>query len=853
MTADRQHVRLPLILLGVVFFASHPGQAAEIADAEKLLLAGKYDDTAKLAADELAKPAPSEAWWVLKIRAEIARGKIDAAGQTLALARQQFPTDLGLLLVGYDLFHRTGQDQPAAELEKLIRERTPRTPAERIGVGRFLLARGTDAKEVLDKFYNPVAKAAAPPAPGVTAEPGSVAVAFATAELALGKNDRGFAADTLQKAPKDAARDPHFHYLLARAFAEDDRARATKAIADALAINPHHVESLLFQADHQLDGEKYADTLATLGRAMDVDPGEPRAWALRAVVAHLQNDAAGEAKARQTALTRWPANPEVEHLIGRKLSQDYRFTEGAAYQRQSLEKDRNYQPAKLQLCQDLLRLGQEAEGWKLASEVFTADGYNVVAHNLVTLRDHLASFRTLAGNGILLRMDAKEAELYCPRAMAVLTRARDTLGKKYGVKLDRAVTVEIFPRKQDFAVRTFGMPGADGFLGVCFGPVITANSPASQGKDPSNWEAVLWHEFCHTVTLHKSRNKMPRWLSEGISVYEEAQENPAWGQRLTPRYHEMITGDGLTPLSQLSSAFMNAKSALHVQFAYFESALAVEFLITKFKFEALTQVLDDLGAGLPINESLERRTGSPLAKLDADFAEFARGRAKAVAPEATWDKPELPADADSTAVRGWLDKHPKNFFGLVRLGQRLVREEKWSEAETTLKELQSLFPQYIGAGNAYESLAAVYRHGKDVAKEAAILEELAKYDADALTAFQRLAELAEANADWPTVARNARRMLAVNPLIAAPHRTLAKAAEQLKERDEALAGYRAALQFAPPDAADLHYRLAVLHDLKGERDKARREVLKALEDAPRLREAHKLLLKLTDVPAEKTP
>ena len=133
------------------------------------------------------------------------------------------------------------------------------------------------------------------------------------------------------------------------------------------------------------------------------------------------------------------------------------------------------------------------------------------------------------------------------------SRARKTLGAKYEVTLPEPVIVEIFPQKKEFAVRTFGLPGADGLLGVCFGRVITANSPASQGEHPSNWEAVLWHEFCHVVTLSKTHNKMPRWLSEGISVYEEEQENPAWGDCAEPAaIRAMILGDELTPLSQLS-------------------------------------------------------------------------------------------------------------------------------------------------------------------------------------------------------------------------------------------------------------------------------------------------------------
>ena len=126
------------------------------------------------------------------------------------------------------------------------------------------------------------------------------------------------------------------------------------------------------------------------------------------------------------------------------------------------------------------------------------------------------------------------------RVLELLQQARETLCEKYDVKLEQPIVIEIFPQQKDFAVRTFGMPGVAGFLGVCFGRVITANSPASQGENPANWEAVLWHEFCHVVTLHKTHNKMPRWLSEGISVYEERQADPTWGQSMTPQYREII-------------------------------------------------------------------------------------------------------------------------------------------------------------------------------------------------------------------------------------------------------------------------------------------------------------------------
>ena len=365
-----------------------------------------------------------------------------------------------------------------------------------------------------------------------------------------------------------------------------------------------------------IDGERYTEAEDVLEQVLKVNPHEPRAFANKAVLAHLRDDSEAEAAARQKALARWAANPEVDHLIGRKLSQKYRFAEGAARQKQALVFDRDYLPAKVQLCQDLLRLGDEEEGWRLAAEIFGKDGYNVVAYNLITLRDRLAGFRTLSGDGLVVRMEGREADLYGQRVLALLRRARKTLAERYGVTLEEPVIVEIFPQHKEFAVRTFGLPGADGLLGVCFGRVITANSPASQGEHPSNWEAVLWHEFCHVVTLSKTHNKMPRWLSEGISVYEEGREDPAWATPLDPRFRAMILGDALTPLSRLSSAFLTPKTPLDLQFAYFESALAVDFLVERYGLPAMKGLLDDLGAGMSINESLPRRTKMSLEQLD---------------------------------------------------------------------------------------------------------------------------------------------------------------------------------------------------------------------------------------------
>ena len=194
-------------------------------------------------------------------------------------------------------------------------------------MGRFFLLRGEDARKVLDQCLRRRHASSGP--------------SFSTATTPRPswpstKEDYAVAAETLRKAPKAASDDPRFHFLLARALAAEDRAGSPKELAEALKINPRHVDSLLLQADQLIDGEQYAEAEQTLKQVLDVNPLEPRAWAYRAVLAHLRGDKTGEASARQSALAPWATNPEVDHLIGRKLSQKYRFAEGAALQRQAL-------------------------------------------------------------------------------------------------------------------------------------------------------------------------------------------------------------------------------------------------------------------------------------------------------------------------------------------------------------------------------------------------------------------------------------------------------------------------------------------------------------------------------------
>jgi tetratricopeptide (TPR) repeat protein len=348
------------------------------------------------------------------------------------------------------------------------------------------------------------------------------------------------------------------------------------------------------------------------------------------------------------------------------------------------------------------------------------------------------------------------------------------------------------------------------------------------------------------VTLNLTNNKMPRWLSEGISVYEELQRDPTWGQRMTPQYRRMILTGEMTPVSKLSTAFMSPPSPMHLQFAYYQSSLVVEFLVGRYGFESIKAILADLAKGENINTALVKHAGA-MEKIEKEFDAFARKQAEGLAPGVDWEQPTRAQldPVDPEAVAKWLTKHPNNFWALNLHARHLVAEQKWQEAKAPLTKLISLYPGHVAQDNAYQLLAQVHRSLGEMLLETQVLADLAKQSADAADAYSRLMELGMEQKNWEQVTENGHRYVAVYPLLPAAYWRLGRAGEELGRQEPAIDAYRRLLLLDPADPVDVHYRLAKLLQ-KRDPAAAKRHVLEALADAPRFREGHRLLLTLPE-------
>ena len=70
-----------------------------------------------------------------------------------------------------------------------------------------------------------------------------------------------------------------------------------------------------------------------------------------------------------------------------------------------------------------------------------------------------------------------------------------------------------------------------------------------------NWQPTLWHELAHVVTLQLSNNRVPRWVTEGISVWEERRARPEWGREMDVAFAHAMDKNKVMKLADLNEGF----------------------------------------------------------------------------------------------------------------------------------------------------------------------------------------------------------------------------------------------------------------------------------------------------------
>jgi tetratricopeptide (TPR) repeat protein len=624
---------------------------------------------------------------------------------------------------------------------------------------------------------------------------------------------------------------------LAGAMADINPPAAAAAAMKALEIDPQLDTAQLLLAHLDLDNTRTDAARERLDKILEANPNHLDARALVAAIAYVKGDQAAYEKEVREVLALHPGFGEVYRVVGDLAARNYRFDEAVALTRKATELDPSSAKAFGDLGMHLLRTGDEADARQALERSFSADRFNRVTYNLLLLLDKLDDFTVVEDGDVIVKMHPEEAPVLREYAVPLAKDALKTLSAKYDFTPKGPILIEIFPVHDDFAVRNLGLPGMIGALGACFGRVVTMDSPKARPPGEFSWQATLWHEIAHVITLQMSNQRVPRWLTEGISVYEEAQARPEWGRDMEVPFAAALEQGKALKLTDLNAGFTSPET---IAIAYFQASLLVDHIVKTYGDDKLRALVRSYGEGLEGDEALTKTLGTSMGALQGSFDKALDARFSALRQAL---KPVEGVNLnDPSALRTAVAANPGNFRLNLSLGRSLASAKDPSAFEP-LERAATLVPMATGESSPYLMMADLAIELGDEPRAIRELTTFLSHDHTAIEPARRLAALAEKAGDSRAMALAYERVVSLDPSDAVAHTGLGKLALETKQVDVAIREFKAALALGPADRAGAHCNLGEAYLAKGLAADAKREALAALEIAPTFERAQELLLK----------
>lgn len=589
-----------------------------------------------------------------------------------------------------------------------------------------------------------------------------------------------------------------------------------------------YLGALLLVARVSLENGDYDEAEASLVLAEDIvaDSDWPplEIYALRAsldLLNNVQNDHWTELSlAYNPGYGGIYATPAHFYMITR------RYRDAIDFYQKAVDIQPNLAAAHEELGINLLRDNQMTRARQHLERAYELDPFSPRAVNTLRLMDSYNKFRLVddlpdvdGDVPIILRLHKDESAALAPYAIEL---ARDSIAvftERYGFELREPVVIEMYPDHEDFAVRTAGMPGL-GILGAAFGYVIAMDSPSGRPSHQFQWGTTLWHEMAHVFTLEATDHLVPRWYSEGLSVFEEWRSGPNPGVRIPMSVYIAMKDDLFLPVSELDEGFLRPTYQNQVIVSYMQAGLVCDYIDRHFGEDKLRELLFAYRDGLKTEAAITNVLDVSTDAFDEGFAEF-------IAFEHGYA----------------LDRLDEWSHTQVEISNSIAAEE-WDAVVDLADELIDIIPQYVEPDSPYLALARAHEalDDRDAAIEA--LEVFWKNGGYDPAALKRLANwLVEAGREDDAIDVYWSINL-VDPLDAELHGDIGDLLLAAGRPEEALREFDVAVSLQPHDMATAWYRLAQAQHELGNTEQSQMHLLQALDVAPNFRPAQRLLLKL---------
>ncbi len=615
--------------------------------------------------------------------------------------------------------------------------------------------------------------------------------------------------------------------------------KAREWVAEVIQADPELVEAYVLLAAMDIEENKIDEAHKALNQGLEKAEEQGQSplelYSLKTAIDLLQG--AEESSWTKKALEYNPSYGQVYADAAHFYVITRRYREATALYRKAVDRDPELWSAHADLAVNLMREGEDEQAARHLELAYQGDPYSAKTVNTLRLLDSFDNFKTFSNfdkplsdepgalDGsfekptVIVKLHKDEAEVLRPYVVQLAELSLETFQAKYQFTPKKPVRVELYPDHDDFGVRTMGLPGV-GLLGVTFGHVVAMDSPSGRPPGSFHWGTTLWHEMAHVITLEATNHLVPRWFSEGISVYEEWAVDESWGDRISPDVIDAVKKEKFLPVAELDSGFIRPQYPKQIAVSYFQAGLVCRFIADKWGFSKLVELLDGFGEGRSTADNITAVVGISSEDFDEQFAAYVKERYG-----------EL------------VEKFPE-WRKLLKEALKAARAEKWDEVIEPAVAARDIYPEYVEGGNAYTLLADAYLKKGD---KAAAIEQLQLYQqagGRSPTRIKKLAALLDEANRRPEAIVALDALLYITPGDEELHRPLGEWLLAEERYEDALQQFETVLAIGPIDPAAAHFHLARTYHKMEDRKKTRRHLLLALEAAPSYRPAQKLLLEL---------
>jgi tetratricopeptide (TPR) repeat protein len=637
-----------------------------------------------------------------------------------------------------------------------------------------------------------------------------------------------------------------------------------RALQRALAINPNSIPAMETYGQLLMVNGREEEAQDYFERVLALNPESLKILSVLASQAALEERSADYEGYLAQVESFSPNNPTFLGNVADSFGNNYLFDEAVEFARAAIAADPQYWQGYTVLGSNLIRLGEEEEGKTNLEIGYENDPFNVLTSNMLKVFDTLETYATLESEHFKVHMSENDADVLWPYLEPLLEESWVTLTAKYGFEPEGPILIEVFEKSEDFAVRSVGLPDIGPLVGICFGKVITLISPDTLS---ANWQEIVWHEFMHVITLQMTGNRMPRWLSEGISVYEEREGRPYWGRSQGLDLVRASEQEKLLHVADLNSGFSGAQNSADLGFAYFQAYLVVDFIADEYGFEKLVELVDQYGLIKEEEERFAEVFDQNLEQFDVAFRGWIDRRVAEI--NVFVHTEDLPDEGDghghgvrenSSAIlaelynnvslkqhmRARIEENDRDFQAYLQLGIVLFKEESFFEAKQYLNQAYNLLPSYTGYPSPPLVLSQIYEQEGNREAQLEQLELLLENLQHDYASAIILAEAALEGNNFERAEYYIDRAIQVDPYRADVHQLKASYAETIGDSQLAVTEYEVLLKLEINDPAEAQTNLAQAYLNNGQALQAKENILRALETAPSYQRAQRILLQSID-------